>query len=160
LAVTTSLFRIAELPPPLVADDAHVQRVLRRHRVLDGDQGSGRDQEEHEDDQRRDDRPGELDLVAAVDLRRLAILIAGAGAEADDAVDEQAGDDDEDHRGDAEHQHRQRVDAVGRRRVRIEDARDVARHGESACRYDQAGQQPECARRCTLSYPAPPHAPG
>jgi hypothetical protein len=141
-----------------VADHPHLHRVGRRRRVLDRDQAAGGDQEEDEDDQRRHHRPGELDLVAAVDLRRLAPVVAGPGAEADDAVRQQPADDDEDRRADAEHQQRQRVDLVRRGRQWPEDAGDRPRRRAGAGRYEQAGEQPERAAPLTLSYPAPRHA--
>jgi hypothetical protein len=121
--------RVAELPPPLVADDAHVQRVGGRGGVLDRDQRARGDQEEDEDDEQRDDRPGQLDLVAAVDLWRLAVLVARPPAEARHAVGQQPGDDHEDRRADAEQQQRQGVDVVRRRRERVEDARHRSGRG-------------------------------
>ena len=48
-----------------------------RSGVLDGgDHARGRQEQRH-DDEHRNDRPGEFDLVAAVDLRRLAIVVVG-----------------------------------------------------------------------------------
>src|SRR5215468_3690806 len=63
---------IANLPPPLVADDGHFHGVRRLRAPLDAPDVAGGDQEEHDDDEERHDRPRQLDPVTAVDLGRLA----------------------------------------------------------------------------------------
>jgi hypothetical protein len=47
-------------------------------------------------DQDGHDRPGQLDLVVAIDLRGLALIFPGSAPEAKDAVSQQPGDDGED----------------------------------------------------------------
>src|SRR5262245_10363274 len=117
--------RILELPPPLVTHHAHAERVGRRDGRLDlvGRPGRGRD--EHEHDQDGHDGPCQLDLVAAVHLRRLALVVAGAMAVANDAVDEEPADEEKDAGGDRQHQRRKRQDRVSRSAGGGEDARAV-----------------------------------
>jgi len=47
-------------------------------------------------DQDGHDRPGQLDLVVAIDLRGLALIFPGSAPEANDAVGQQPGGDGED----------------------------------------------------------------
>jgi hypothetical protein len=53
-------------------------------------------------DQDGHDRPGQLDLVAAIDLRGLALIFPESAPEANDAVGQQPGDDGEDNGADAQ----------------------------------------------------------
>jgi len=66
---------VSEFPPELVADHRHLQRVLRLLDPLDAEDGARRGQEQHHDDDHRGDRPGELHLLAAVDLGRLPAVV-------------------------------------------------------------------------------------
>src|SRR3989441_4969277 len=63
--------RIADLPPPLVADDSDLERVRRLVAAFDPIDVPGGDQKQDDDDQERHDRPRQLDLRAAIHLRRL-----------------------------------------------------------------------------------------
>ena len=62
---------IPELPPPLMADRGDVERRRRPGGVLDLIDRARPGERQHHDDQDRNHRPRELDLRAAVDLRRL-----------------------------------------------------------------------------------------
>src|SRR5262245_35093653 len=95
-------FRVADLPTPLIADDGDLERVRRLGATLDAPDVSGGDQEQDHDDEKRNDRPRQLDLCAAVDLRRLDLWAPRPPAEADERVHREAGDDDEDHARDGE----------------------------------------------------------
>src|SRR5262249_25934849 len=86
-----------------------------------------RHEEEDDHDQERDHGPGQLDLRAPVDLGRLAALVAGPAAEADDRVGRQPGHDDEDEGRDAEDQVGQIPDLERRRGGGVEDARGLDR---------------------------------
>ena len=68
-------FGIAKLPPELVADNGHVECGLGLGCVLDGEDHACRGKKQHYDDQHGDDGPGQLHLVAAVNLRRLAEIV-------------------------------------------------------------------------------------
>ena len=108
--------RILELPPPLVADHAHVDGVGRRRGSLDlVDRPRGRrDQDEHDED--RHDGPRQLHRIAAVHLRRLAAVVAGTTPVAHAAVGEQSADEQKDGGGERQHEQRDRADGVCRMR--------------------------------------------
>ena len=79
LAVTMPELRVAELPPPLVADDRDLERAGRPRRVLDlVDHARGRQRTARRRSGSGDHRPRHLDLRAAVDLRRLRRVVARA----------------------------------------------------------------------------------
>src|SRR5438477_12222131 len=59
---------IAELPPPLVSDHLDLQRVRRRFCLRLEDSSYGRDGDKNQND-RRDQRPENLEIRAAVSLR-------------------------------------------------------------------------------------------
>ena len=99
--------RVAVLPPELVPDHGDFDRGGRLRRVLDGVNHASRRREQDQDDQDRNDRPRQLDLRAAIHLRRFAIGVRRRGAELHDGVDQETRDDDEDHPRDAQHEHRQ-----------------------------------------------------
>src|SRR5215510_11339904 len=80
---------VANFPPPLVADHRDVERIGRRDGALYiVDRARGR-QKEHKDDNNRDHRPCELDLVTAVDLRRFASVVTGTLAKPNDGISKQ-----------------------------------------------------------------------
>ena len=67
------------------------------------DAGGGEKQHHH--DQDGNHCPGQLNLIAAVNLRRLAICIARALPETDKRIEKHSSDDEEDGQSDREHQH-------------------------------------------------------
>src|SRR5215813_2105636 len=69
--------RVADFPPPLVADHRDVERAGGRGSALYIVSRARRGQKKYKDDENGDHRPGEFDLVAAVDLRRFAAFILG-----------------------------------------------------------------------------------
>src|SRR5262249_47983837 len=118
---------ILELPPPLVADHAHVDRVGGWSRSLDlvGRPYRRRDQDEYDED--RHEGPRQLDGIAAVHLWRLTPIVVGTTPATHAAVGEQAADEQKDDGGDPQHEQRDRADGVGRCARRSEDARDYGR---------------------------------
>jgi len=72
-------------------------------------------QKQHDDDQNRNDRPGELHLVAAVDLRRLSIVVVCTASEPHGRVQEQAGDDKKNGTADGQNEERQVMNRIGGR---------------------------------------------
>jgi hypothetical protein len=95
---------IMNLPPPLMSDHADFERVGGQLRILHVGDRARRDQHQDEDDKNRDDRPRQLELVAAINLRRLFSIVARLRAELDDDVGEQSGNDDKDGRADDQRQ--------------------------------------------------------
>ena len=73
--------RIANLPPPLVTDNGDLERVRRLRASLDPPDVPRGDQEQDDDDQERHHRPRQLDLRAAIHLRRLDLWVRRAPAE-------------------------------------------------------------------------------
>ena len=114
--------RVAELPPPLMRDDVDAERARRPRRCLHRIYGAGGDEDEHQYNDDGDRRPCELDRAAAIHLRRLAGVVAGAGAKSHDAVGQQTADDQENHAGDGDDEERDGVDLVGGSRNRVVDA--------------------------------------
>jgi len=104
--------RVTEFPPPLMPDDAHAQstRWLRPRLNDVNDTSSGKEQDEYNEDRNRG--PCEFNRVAAVDLRRFAAVIAGAGSKSHDAVGEQACHDQKNYGGDRENKERDGIDLL------------------------------------------------
>src|SRR5258705_11448095 len=103
-----------------MTDDSGVDRTRWSLSVLYVSNRARRDQNQHEHDQQRQYRPCELYLVTPVDLWRLARFISGAMSEADDGVNEQAGNYDEDGATDCEHQKRKLLDLLSWLRQKAE----------------------------------------
>ena len=70
-----AVFWIVKFPPELMADDIDVEGGRRHLLILDGKENAGRGEKEDHDNQNGDHRPGQLDLGAAVDLGRLAVIV-------------------------------------------------------------------------------------
>jgi hypothetical protein len=132
-----AVLRVAELPPPLVADHLDLQRVGRRLRLGAEDGPHGRDGDEDED-QRRDSRPEDLERGVPVDVLGLALPLALP--ELDDRVDDHRFDEEEDDRAPEEEPVPERVDRLvelGRvveRRVRVGVARARGERERDPCR--------------------------
>ena len=86
----------------------------------------GRHEQRH-DDEHRDDRPCEFDLIAAVDLWRLAIVVVRPVSESHDGVNQEAEHDHEYDGGDSKHEQGQSMDRMGWRGDGREDVRRVCR---------------------------------
>ena len=80
--------RVANFPPPLVADHRDVERVGGRDSSLHIVDRPRRSQKEHKDGHNRDHCPGEFELIAAVDLRRFMTFISGPLPKSNDGVGE------------------------------------------------------------------------
>ena len=63
--------------PPLVADHRYVERVGGRDSALHVVDRAGGGQKKRKDGHNRDHRPGEFELIAAVDLRWLLTFVCG-----------------------------------------------------------------------------------
>ena len=74
-----------------------------------------RRKKQHDHNQYGNNRPGKLDLVAPVNLRRLAVRIPGPMAEANQRIHQQAGDDEKDGKRNGKHQHGEIEDGMCRR---------------------------------------------
>src|SRR5207249_7090270 len=66
-----SQLRIADFPPPLVPHHRDLERVAGGRRPLDREDVPGRRQEQDDHDEKGHDGPRQLDLRAAVHLRRI-----------------------------------------------------------------------------------------
>ena len=84
-----------------MADGSDLDGVGGRDGVLDRLNDTRGGEEKHQNDEYRDDGPGELHLIAAVNLRRLVIFVCWTMAEFDDGVDEEREDNDKDQPGDS-----------------------------------------------------------
>src|SRR5215467_11256922 len=133
---------ITNLPPPLVADDGHFDRVGRLRTPLDAPDVAGGDEEEHDDDEERHDGPRQLNPVTAVDLGRLAGAVGGPPTIAHDGIHTEARHDDEDDGGDGEHEEGHFADEHGGGGNRRKDIRGRAPsvgggrqrgHGDDEC---------------------------
>src|ERR1041385_3376484 len=118
-------FRITYLPPPLMSDDRSLDGAWRWFSILYVSNRSRRHQDQHEHDQDRQDGPGKFDLIASVNLWRLARFISGAVSKTDEGIDEQTGNNDEDNRTDGKHQDRCLFDLLSGLGQRSEDAGDA-----------------------------------
>src|ERR1044071_6788432 len=97
-------FRITYLPPPLMSDDRSLDGAWRGVSILYVSNRSRRHQDQHEHDQDRQYCPGKFDLIASVNLWRLARFITGAVSKTDEGIDEQTGNNDEDNGANCENQ--------------------------------------------------------
>ena len=87
--------RISILPPELVADGDHLDRVFGSCGLLYIGNYSRRRHEQCHNDKDRDYGPGELDLITAIHLRRFAPVVIGPLSEFHDRVSEQSKHDHE-----------------------------------------------------------------
>src|SRR5262245_2055462 len=83
-------FRVANFPPPLVADHRDIKRIGRRDGALYIVNRARRCEKEHKDGHNRNDCPGEFELIAAVDLWWLPSIVTGPLAKSNDGISEQA----------------------------------------------------------------------
>jgi hypothetical protein len=83
------IFWVAELPPPLMPCDGHVQRCFRPRGILNTKDNSCGGKKQHHHDQDWKYGPCQLNLIASVNLRRLGLIIAGAATEFDDHENQQ-----------------------------------------------------------------------
>src|SRR6185295_13186184 len=114
-------FRITYLPPPLMSDDRSLDGAWRWFSILYVSNRSRCHQNQHEHDQDRQDGPGKFDLIASINLWRLARFISGTVAKANDRIDEQARNSDEDNPTDGKHQDRCLFDLLSGLGERSED---------------------------------------
>src|SRR5262245_11018256 len=82
--------RVANFPPPLVADHRDVERIGRRDGALYIVNRARRGQKKHKDGHNRNDGPGEFELIAAVDLRWFASVVTRTLAKSYDGISQQA----------------------------------------------------------------------
>ena len=104
--LAAAVLRVVELPPPLLADGGDGHGPGTGLGVQVEDRADGRDRD-HGQDQRRDERPADLERRAAVDLLG-AFVVAGPRPVADGDEDDGADDQDADHG----RQERDRVEQV------------------------------------------------
>ena len=124
-----------------MANDRHVQGVRRGWTVLHIGNRARRDQHEDEHDQDRDDRPGQFQLITAVDLGRFRTVVLGTAAEADGGVGEQPADDEENPGADGQREPRNLRNQLGRRGERLEDVRDLLGHAGRGRSRQECGLQ-------------------
>src|ERR1700690_229600 len=77
---------IAKFPPKLMSDCGYLHRLSRLGRVLDCVNHSRRREKKDNNDQNRNDGPGELNLCASIYLRRLALCVRRSAGEFTDYV--------------------------------------------------------------------------
>ncbi len=73
-----------------MSDNGDLNRVCRRIRILDAADYAGRRQEQDDDDENGNDRPGKLQLHASIDLGGLLSLGAALLSELHNGIDKQA----------------------------------------------------------------------
>src|SRR5262245_11282094 len=98
-----------------MTDYSHLERFRMRYGVLHVADRPRRHQNQHEYDQDRENGPGEFNLVAAIDLRRLTLLIISPRSETDDDVEQEDGDDQKDGAANSQRQQRDLMDRLSRR---------------------------------------------
>ncbi len=138
---------VLDFPPPLVANHFDIEGAFGESRVLDVGDGAGRDENENDRDENGENGPGELNLGAAVDLRRFLVrIVVGSAAEFANRVGEEAGDDDENACANEQDEEGNLVDQQGRSRLRVEHVGDrvkfwvflgVGERRKKECREDK-----------------------
>src|SRR5579872_4441187 len=126
-----------------MADNRHIQSAFGFGRILYVKNDTRRRQKNDGDDQHRNDRPRELNLRAAKDLRRLAAVIVVAAAESNDHVNKQTAHDRKDQARNCQREVRNRGDGPRWGRLRREDTRlRLGRGNRPAQNYrDEKGQR-------------------
>ena len=105
--------RITIFPPILVADGHDFDRAGRFGRVLYGKNHARGGQEQNQNDQTRNHGPGQLHLIAAIDLRRFAAVINAAPPKFRSSVGDQGKNNHEDQPADDQNQFRQTKYRIG-----------------------------------------------
>src|SRR5580704_4707036 len=106
---------VAKFPPELMADGDDFNRCRRLWSVFDRvDYASGR-KEQNQNDEDGQNRPGKLDLIAAVNWGRLAAIIVGAPPELHQGIGKQAENNCKDDRRNDEHEDCNMKDLISRR---------------------------------------------
>ncbi len=154
---------VAILPPELVAYNRHVERGRRLRCVLDGEDHTCGGQEHHDDDNDRDDRPGQLDLRRTINLRRLGVTIF-LDPEFPRGIRPQAADHHQDAHRNANYEQGQVKLLLGRRRGRRKHVRNRRRLvlGPGAARHPgrrqnsraQHGDRPQTPEHTLFPRPA------
>src|SRR5579862_8202287 len=80
--------RVAKLPPVLVSDGGDLDGARGLGSILNGMENSRRSQEQHDNYEDGNDRPGQLNLRASVYLGGFATCIPGPPAELNEGVDQ------------------------------------------------------------------------
>ena len=113
---------ILNFPPPLMDDEADFQAILRHGLVLDFHGRAGGHQHKNENDEAENNRPGYLDFIATINLRRLLEMIRrSTRAE----FDEDAGHHSDDYNKNAKaYEMRWLKEQFGRTGERLENVRD------------------------------------
>src|SRR3984885_6828841 len=117
--------RVAKFPPKLMTDGDDCDGARRFRSILDGVDHARRGQEKHQYDEYGNHGPSKFHLVTAIDLRRLAAVVAIPLAELSNGVRQEAEHNRKNGAGDRQDQQRQMKDRVCRRRLRPEDARNL-----------------------------------
>ena len=107
--------RIAILPPKLMTDGDHFNRIARLRSLLDAANHPRRRHEQRHHDENRNDGPCQLYLIAAVNLWRLSTVIVRRLPESHDRIGQQAENDHKYRCRNRKHKYRQAKDCVGRR---------------------------------------------
>src|SRR5882762_7025358 len=97
-------FRIPKFPPELMADDGDLDRPLGHAGILYGMDDARRSHEEDQHNEHGNYCPGDLDLVAAVNLRRLRAIV-GTPAELYDGIRDQTENNYKNEARDGQNQH-------------------------------------------------------
>ena len=104
--------RVTKFPPELMADGSHFDRPRGFGGILDGVDHARRGEEKHQHNEDRNHGPGELYLIAAINLRRLTAIVVSTPAELRNGIGEQAENNHKNDAGDGEHQQRQMKDRI------------------------------------------------
>src|SRR5262245_38891710 len=116
---------IPKLPPELMSNGGDLDSCRRLWSILDRMDHSCRSYKQHDHDQDRNDRPGQLNLSTPVHLGRLTVAVSGRTAELHDGVHKQSKDDHEYDCRDGEHKHRQMNNRLGRCGLGRKDTRET-----------------------------------
>src|ERR1700691_611278 len=117
--------------------DVDIEGRRRHLLILDGKENAGSGEEENEDNQDGYHGPSQLDLGAAVDLGRLAVIVGITLPEADHYVQPKGGNHDKNRSRYLQNEKRQMMDQQRRTGVRIEGVRslvdDIVRGHSPSC---------------------------
>ncbi len=133
---------VAELPPKLMTDSGDIEGVRGRNRVLNGLNDTSGGKEKDQDDEHGHNGPSQFHLVAAVNLRRLAIITCGMVAKSNYGIDQKRKDYNKNQAGNDENEKGQAADGIGRCGDGVEN---VGNSGGPLSESKRSGERKECS---------------
>lgn len=130
-----------------MTNSGDIQGVRGRNRILHGLNDARGGKKKDQDDENGHDRPSQFYLVAAVNLRRLAIITCGMVTKSNYGIDQKRKNDNKNQAGNDENEKGQVADGIGRSGDRVENVgnrgRPLSESKRSRERKEWSGKREE-----------------